>query len=636
MIEWSRPALPIAWLGALAACSAAPPPAPPPPKPAPPVALAPKPPPPPTVPAWSPDYDIEERFTDPERVQKLASAFPKIDEAIQRTQTDLKLSGVAVAILVDGRVAHVATAGQRDTSSGAPVTPDSVFRIASVTKTMTAAAILKLRDSGKLSLDEPASKYLPELARVRLPTRDSRPITLRHLLTHSSGLARDVHGSRPRETEVGPTSDTVARLVEGMPVAFAPGSGTYYSNLGFSLLGVVIERVAKTSYRSYLEQSFFRPLGMRSAAWEQSRVPANVFTRSYEMDKAGALAPVEKHSVLGIGDASGGLYLSVSDLGRWVGWQLSAYPPRSDAESGPLARATIREMHDVSGGVSVHVTTPFSTLGDWLAEPWAGGMALGWNATSLCDTEVLIEKSGLLDGYATEVEMFPHEGVGIVMLTNTVRRSALKRRAVFDVLKLLRATGGMQPRVRVSKKVATLDRALGRLLRVLNRWDEAEYTAMLTAQHKLNVPMATEQAELAAYAKLHGRCTSGTILQFNSPEHARYLLQCERGRLELTLSVIDGLIAGFTGFSTQVEADPKALPVAEGALREARFRERFGKCKLGQLKERSGTGWHRFDVACARGKAELVLEVENGGVKADTVDLKRASESACDQLVVKR
>jgi hypothetical protein len=323
------------------------------------------------------------------------------------------------------------------------------------------------------------------------------------------------------------------------------------------------------------------------------------------------------------------LYLSVSDLGRWLGWHLSAYPARSDAESGPLPRASIREMHDVSGGVGVHVTSPFSTLESWGAEPWAGGMALGWNRSSICDMGPLVEKAGYLDGYHTEVVLFPQEGIGIAMLSAVWEGMSLKRRAVFDVLKLLRQTGGVKPRVRRVKDAPALDRGLARLLEQMHQWNEAEYTAMLTKHHKRFTNRALEKAELEGYSKLHGRCTGGTLLSLESEARARYLVKCERGRLELDLSVSDGLIDGFRGISTEVDADPKAAPAAVLALGDPKRKESFGKCKLGKLKERSGLGWHRFHVSCERGPAELSLQVEAGAVKPDTLKLERENTSAC-------
>lgn len=316
----------IAAFGLLGACTATPPVAEPAGKATPPPVVH-SPEPAPTLGIWDDQYRVEERFTDPDRMRKLESAFPEIDSLIRKVGDDMKLPGLAVGIVIDGRVAHVSTSGYRSIAAQAPIRSDTVFRIASVTKTMTAAAIVKLRDAGKLSLDAPAAKYLPELAKVRYPTGDSRPTTVRHLLTHSSGLARDVHGARERPSLTGPSSSEVKGLLDGMRAAFPPGSREEYSNLGFSVLGVLIERVAKMSYRDYLAKSFFEPLGMSSAVWDKARVPAERLAIGYETKKEGSFAPIEKHDVLGFGDASGGLYLSIADLGRWLagdGWHGSS------------------------------------------------------------------------------------------------------------------------------------------------------------------------------------------------------------------------------------------------------------------------------------------------------------------------
>jgi CubicO group peptidase (beta-lactamase class C family) len=564
-------------------------------------------------------YEIEERFMDPERVTKLETAFPKIDAAVSRVQKDLKIPGVAVAIVIDGKVAHVATAGYQDEAAQLPVTSDTVFRIGSVTKTMTAAAILSLRDAGKLGLDEPATKYLPELKKVQYPSRDSRPITLRHLLTHSAGLARDLNGGAVHPLRKGVTSAELSGVLDGMPLAFAPGSRNLYSNLGFALLGVVVERVAKVSYRDYLTKHFFQPLAMSSAAWERGKVPSARLAVSYE-PKDGALSRVPEHEQLGIGEASGGLYLSTADLGRWIGWQLSAYPPRNAKESGPLSRASVREMHDATGGVQVRVGSPaFSTLESWVAEPWAGGWTLGWNRTGLCDFEQLVEKNGLVDYYHAEVGFFPNEGVGLVVLANTGFVNKLKVRAFYDVLKLLRETGGLARRVRIAHKARALDRALERFLAIMSSWDERGYQAMLTEGHKSRVPMDKEKKELEGYTALHGRCRAGSMVRFDSPEQVRYRLECERGHLELELSVLDGLIAGFTGYSTDVEPEPKAFATAQAALSKRKPRT----CKLGKFKERDGFGWHRFELTCERGRASvLALQLDDAGEpKLDTIQI---------------
>ena len=108
------------------------------------------------------------RFTDPDRVRKLESVMPRIDQIFRGYMGTQKISGMVWGIVIDGRLAHVGTAGLRDRASNAPVMADSAFRIASMTKSFTVLAILKLRDEGKLSLEDPVSKWIPEFARMRV------------------------------------------------------------------------------------------------------------------------------------------------------------------------------------------------------------------------------------------------------------------------------------------------------------------------------------------------------------------------------------------------------------------------------------------------------------------------------------
>jgi CubicO group peptidase (beta-lactamase class C family) len=129
------------------------------------------------------------RFADPERRAKLERAFPGIDRLFQEYAADAHVPGAAWGIIIDGQLAHTGVTGYRDVPSKAPVTQNSVFRIASMTKSFTAIAILKLRDEGKLSLDDPAEKYVPEMKALVYPTSDAPNI--RHLLCTPKGSLED-------------------------------------------------------------------------------------------------------------------------------------------------------------------------------------------------------------------------------------------------------------------------------------------------------------------------------------------------------------------------------------------------------------------------------------------------------------
>ena len=131
------------------------------------------------------------RFTDTDHRQKLSEVFPKIDSIFGEFHSTQHIPGVAYGIIADGELVHSGALGVRNTAEQAPVLVDSIFRIASMTKSLTAMAVLKLRDEGQLRLDDPAADCVPELRTLRYPTRDSAPITIRELLTMSAGFPQD-------------------------------------------------------------------------------------------------------------------------------------------------------------------------------------------------------------------------------------------------------------------------------------------------------------------------------------------------------------------------------------------------------------------------------------------------------------
>jgi CubicO group peptidase (beta-lactamase class C family) len=131
------------------------------------------------------------RFTDPDRVTKLRAALPQVDSVMRAFATNSRVPGIAYGVIVDGKLLHVAALGLREVPSKAAVDTSSVFRIASMTKSFTALSILQLRDAGKLSLDDPAERYVPEMKAMRYATSDAPRITIRHLMSHSAGFPED-------------------------------------------------------------------------------------------------------------------------------------------------------------------------------------------------------------------------------------------------------------------------------------------------------------------------------------------------------------------------------------------------------------------------------------------------------------
>ncbi len=239
------------------------------------------------------------RFTDPERVQKLESALPQVDQIFRRYAADKKIPGMVWGVVIDGRLAHVESAGVRDRASNEPVTASTVFRIASMTKSFTSLAILKLRDEGKLSLEDPVSKWIPEFARMELPTRDTAPLRIRQLLSHSSGFPED-NPWGDQQLSVS-DADLTRWLGRGIPFSTPPGTRYEYSNYAFGLLGRVVTQAAQMPYEQYVRTEILAKLHMDASTFDFSQVPSNSRAVGYRLQPDGTYgeeAPLP-HGVFG-------------------------------------------------------------------------------------------------------------------------------------------------------------------------------------------------------------------------------------------------------------------------------------------------------------------------------------------------
>src|SRR6185436_156404 len=165
-------------------------------------------------------------------------------------------------VIIDGKVAHMGVTGLRDVPRKSPVDSNTVFRIASMTKSFTAMSILKLRDEGKLSLDDPAERYVPEMKELKYPTTDSPRITIRHLLSHSEGFPEDNPWG---DQQLARTDEELSQMIRhGIPFSNAPGIAYEYSNYGFAILGRIVTAVSGVKYEDYVSANVLRPLGMSS------------------------------------------------------------------------------------------------------------------------------------------------------------------------------------------------------------------------------------------------------------------------------------------------------------------------------------------------------------------------------------
>ncbi len=221
-------------------------------------------------------------LADPASEARLRAVFPAVDSIMREFTGREHVPGAAWAIVVGDRVAHVGVTGLRDVGAKAPVDTGSVFRIASMTKSFTAMAIMRLRDEGRLSLDDPAEKYVPELKALKYPTSDSPRITIRHLLSHSTGFPEDNPWGDQQLART--DAELSAMIRKGIPFSNPPGVAYEYSNYGFAILGRIVTRASGTPYNDYIATHILRPLGMRSTTLSPTAVPAGRLAHGYRWE----------------------------------------------------------------------------------------------------------------------------------------------------------------------------------------------------------------------------------------------------------------------------------------------------------------------------------------------------------------
>ncbi len=218
-------------------------------------------------------------FTDSGRLEKIRQAMPVIDSLYRKHAETNHFPGISFGIVVDGQLVYTNSYGYTDIKKKIPASSSSMFRIASMSKSFTAMAILKLEEEGKLDLDDPAYFYIPELKDLKYPAADAPHITIRHLLTHGAGFPEDnPWGDRQ-------LADTDKDLMEfiGKQISFSnpPGIAFEYSNLGFALLGKIVSKVSGKRYQDYIREYIWQPLGMENAEWEYGNVPPDKKAHGY-------------------------------------------------------------------------------------------------------------------------------------------------------------------------------------------------------------------------------------------------------------------------------------------------------------------------------------------------------------------
>jgi CubicO group peptidase (beta-lactamase class C family) len=407
------------------------------------------------------------------------------------------------------------------------VDTSSVFRIASMTKSFTALAILQLRDGGQIALDTPAERYIPELVGLRYPTSDAPRITVRHLLTHSAGFPEDNPWG---DQQLAATDEDLARMLRtGVPFSNVPGVAYEYSNVGFALLGRIVQNVSGLPYAQYIHERVLRPLGMTSTTMQARDVPANRLAHGYRVRDGEWIeeAPLPDGSF----GAMGGMLTSAADLSRWVALMLDAWPPRDGAESPVLRRSSLREMQQVGR------MRPTSVLRDTTTDALslsAGGYGYGLGLTQTCAFGQVIAHSGGLPGFGSMMRWLPDHGVGIIALGN--RTYTPWGGTVDQALALLAETGALQPREPQPSPVLLAMRA--QVTQLVQSWDQglADRTAAMNLF--LDEPGPRRAAAIAQLRDAAGgQCRNDGPFVVENALRGQWRMQCATGALRVGITL---------------------------------------------------------------------------------------------------
>ncbi|HSB92716.1 MAG TPA: serine hydrolase domain-containing protein, partial [Flavitalea sp.] len=315
--------------------------------------------------------------------------------------------GLSYALIADGKVVHTGNVGLINIEKKIPSSSNAAFRIASMSKSFTAMAILKLRDMGRLNLDDPAYKYIPEMKGQRYLTKDASAVTIRNLLSHEAGFPEDnPWGDR----QLAVTDATLENLIrEGISYSNDPAIEYEYSNLGFAMLGLIIKKVSGTSYQDFIATNIWKPLGMNNTWWEYSKIPEDQLAHGYRWVNANWVEQPMLHD--GAYGAMGGMITTIDDFSKYVLFHLSAWPPSDDKETGPVSRSTVREIQHPSSVPTMNASYKYPSGRPC---PSMSSYAFGLRFTRDCDGRISVGHAGGLPGFGSQWTILPQYGLGII------------------------------------------------------------------------------------------------------------------------------------------------------------------------------------------------------------------------------
>jgi serine-type D-Ala-D-Ala carboxypeptidase/endopeptidase len=435
--------------------------------------------------------------------------------------------GIAYGVLREGELVHAAGTGTLAVGSAHVPDENSVFRIASMSKSFTGAALMALVAEGRVRLDEPAATYVPEASALSPPTSDAPAITVRHLVSMESGLPTD-DAWADRHLDMKP-DELDTSLAGGLTFAWTPGVAFEYANLGWALVGRVIRNVAGVSAQELVRTRFVEPLGMTCTAWTLADLPVEATVATgYRWQDDAWLAELDP---LGDGEIApmGGLFSTVRDLARWVTFFMDAFPPRNDPDARPLPRWARREMQQARRMDTIESERPRR---DGPERTIAHGYGIGLGVSFDPRLGVHVSHSGGLPGFGSHMRWLPDRDLGIVALGNATYAPMWDLCA--EALEVL-ADANALPLPRPAPPSDALEAACKRLATLLDEWDEAEGVAFFADNVVLDDSMQRRREAARALKQRLGALLPAGEVKAATPLRGSFTLAQDRVQVEVEL-----------------------------------------------------------------------------------------------------
>lgn len=466
-----------------------------------------------TTHSFSADYQKPVFETD-QRAEKIKEILPELEALMAKYAKENHIPGIAYGIVVDNELIIASATGLLDVAKNTPAETTSAFRIASMTKSFTAMAIMKLRDEGKLALNDPVAKYVPEMATLQYLTEDAPVIDIENLLTMTAGFPEDnPWGDRQLDE---PDQMLLELISEGISFANAPSMQFEYSNTGYAILGHIVSKVSGQSYQEYIKEKILLPLGMTHTYWEIDDVPADQLAIGYRWeDEKWKLEPMLHDGVFG---AMGGLITSIEDFSKYVSLHLSAWPARNGAETGPIKRSSLREMQ----------TPQFPRLNSNEDCSIISGYGFGLGISQNCNEIKWVSHGGALPGFGSNYRFFPEFGIGIMAFCNLTYTTPWP---LAEIEALLYEKGMMKPRELPVSDI--LEKRKNQLVILIQTGNKGLEESILAENFFLDSSKEHRYSEYKAILAQVGEIKNVTALKPNNQLRGSFTLEAENGDVEI-------------------------------------------------------------------------------------------------------